>query len=510
MKSQTNLPSQLIKEIEEIVGKENVSINPVELKAYSRDILPREIISLQYGKLPSPPQLVVWPGSTEEVRAVAHLADKYQIPIIPLGGASGVCGGTIALRGGITIDLKRMNRILNIDEISLLAEVESGIIGEWLERKLNQKGYTLGHFPSSIYCSTLGGWIATRGAGQLSSKYGKIEDMVVSLEVVLPDGSLLRTRTVPRSATGPSLNHIFIGSEGTLGIITKAVLRIWKYPEERIFQGFMFPDLHQALTAIRLIFQQGLKPAVVRLYDPVDTFFSSFGGTLEEKEEKPKKSKKEKRALINLLRRSIPYIYHPWFANRLIQRFAHHSKLVLVFEGESETTALEHKIACQICKEQGGIDLGEAPAKNWWKHRYRVSYTMSVAFDFGFFVDTIEVATLWDNLENLYYTMQRAISKNALVMAHFSHAYREGCSIYFSIASTAKTYKDKLRLYDQIWKDALDACQKAGGALSHHHGIGFLKAKWMQSEQGGASPLLSAIKRAIDPKGIMNPGKLGI
>jgi len=504
-----SLPEEFVRELVSIVGEEHISQKQAQKLIYSRDILPRETISLQQGKTPAPPHLIVWPGSTEEVRALIHLANQFQIPIIPLGGASGVCGGTIPLTGGITVDLKRMNQIRGIDRISMLAEVEAGILGEVLERKLNQAGYTLGHFPSSIYCSTLGGWIATRGAGQLSSKYGKIEDMVVALEVVLPDGGLLRTRAVPRSATGPSLNHIFIGSEGTLGIITSAVLRLWEYPRARRFQGFMFPDLHQGLEAIRLMFQNELRPAVVRLYDPVDTFFSS-SGTLEEKPKKKKNGFSRNRALVNLIRRMAPYIYHPRVANTIIQKWAKHSKLVLVFEGEPEIVELEHKKAREICLAQGGVDLGEMPAINWWKHRYRVSYTMSVAFDLGFFVDTIEVATVWDNLENLYYSMREAISQHALVMAHFSHAYPQGCSIYFSIASTARTYEQKLANYDAVWKSALDACIKAGGTLSHHHGVGILKAKWMKQESGGASPLLKAIKQAIDPKGIMNPKKLGL
>jgi alkyldihydroxyacetonephosphate synthase len=184
--------------------------------------------------------------------------------------------------------------------------------------------------------------------------------------------------------------------------------------------------------------------------------------------------------------------------------------MILVFEGEPEITALEQKQAREICLKSGGVELGEWPARNWWKHRYKVSYTMSKVFDLGFFVDTIEVATVWDNLENLYRSMQAAISRHALVMAHFSHAYPQGCSIYFSIASTAKTTEQKLARYDAVWNDALDACMKAGGALSHHHGIGVLKAKWMEAEWGGANPLLKSIKKAIDPQNLMNPGKMGL
>jgi len=511
----SSLPKAVLQEIIKIVGERNFSAMPVQLASYSRDIWTRKTLEMQAGKLPVPPQLVVWPESVEQVQALVRLASENEIPLIPLGAASGVCGGTIALSRGITIDLKKMDRIRSLDRASFLVEAEAGIIGEIFERELNHQGFTLGHFPSSIYCSSLGGWVATRSAGQLSSKYGKIEDLVVSLEVVLPDGQLLRTRTVPRSATGPSLNHIFIGSEGTLGIITAATLRLREYPKARAFQGFVFPDLRQGLESIRKMMQAELKPAVIRLYDPVDTYFSSQG-TLEEKkkEERGKGNGNSglsaRRGLIHLARKVLPALYNPRLPNRFLQSRAKASKMILIFEGEPELVALEHRQAKEICLKCGGIDTGEWPARNWWKHRYKVSYTMSKVFDLGFFVDTIEVATLWDNLENLYYKMQKAISKHALVMAHFSHAYPQGCSIYFSIAATGKTLEDRLRRYDQIWDDALDAGMKAGGTLSHHHGIGILKAKWMEQESGGASPLLQALKTTIDPKKIMNPGKLGI
>ena len=496
-------------EAEKIVGENNLSKDPAQLASYARDIWTAKTIEMQAGKIPPPPCLVVWPESVAQVQELVRFAARKNLAIIPVGAASGVCGGTLALNSGISIDLKKMNRIRSIDDQSMLVEIEAGAVGEVLERELNRKGYTLGHFPSSIYCSTFGGWVATRSAGQLSTKYGKIEDMVASLEVVLPDGQILKTRTVPRSATGPSLNHIFIGSEGTLGIITAATARLWEYPKARAFQAFMFPDLSQGLESIRLMMQSELKPAVVRLYDPVDTYFSS-SGVLEEKPKPKKPGISRHREIIHLARKVLPYLYHPSIPNRFLQGRARESKMILIFEGEPELVAMEHKQAKEICAKAGGVDLGEWPARNWWKHRYKVSYKMSQVFDLGFFVDTIEVATVWDNLENLYNSMQAAISKHALVMAHFSHAYQQGCSIYFSLAATGRTLEQKTACYDALWKDALDACMKAGGALSHHHGVGVLKAKWMETEWGGANPLLHAIKKAIDPRGIMNPGKLGI
>ena len=498
----------LIKELAEIVGKAHVSCARDDLYIAGRDIWPRTMILMQRHSAFPEPEVVVWPGSTEEVRAVVNLASENGISLIPLGAGSGVCGGTMALKRGIILDLKRMNHILNIDEESNLVTAEAGIIGEIFERKLNQQGYTMGHFPSSMYCSSLGGWLATRSAGQLSSRYGKIEDMAVSLEAVLSDGRVLRTKPTPRSATGPDWNHVLIGSEGTLGIITQATLKLWRYPASRRFLAFRFPQVKSGLSAIREIMQEELRPAAVRLYDPVDTLFSS-SGTLEEKKSRPKKKSGIRDNLGNIPRMLFPYLFYPGPVNRVL-RIPRTCKLVLTFEGDPEITEVEHDLAREICRSAGGEDMGEGPARHWWNKRYRVSYFMSTAFDLGFFVDTIEVATVWDNLERLYQGIQSAISPHAFVMAHFSHAYPQGCSIYYSITATGKSEQDAIARYDRIWDAALSACVKYGGTITHHHGVGLLKAKWLSKEQGGTNPMLAGLKQVMDPKGIMNPGKLGL
>jgi alkyldihydroxyacetonephosphate synthase len=499
----------LLAELSEVVGREHISVEPEVRYIYGRDIWPRNTILMQRHKPFPEPEIVLWPGSTEEVRAIVALADKHGIPLIPLGAASGVCGGTVALEGGITIDLKRMDRILNIDHASQLVTAEAGIIGEIFERRLNHEGYTLGHFPSSMYCSSLGGWLATRSAGQLSTRYGKIEDMDVSLEAVLPDGRVLRTKDTPRSATGPDWKHVLMGSEGCLGIITQACLRVWPYPSSRRFLAFKFPQVKNGLSSIQEILQQEIKPAAVRLYDPVDTLFSS-SGTLDEKKSKSEKHGGIPNALSGISRMIAPYIFHPGPVNRFLLKRAHSCKLVLTFEGDPEITAIEQDLARQICRAQAGQDMGEGPARHWWEKRYKVSYFMSQAFDMGFFVDTIEVATVWSNLERLYRGMLAAIAPHAFVMAHFSHAYPQGCSIYYSVAATGKDENDLVARYDRIWEAAMEACVKYGGTITHHHGVGLLKARWLAAEQGGTNPMLLGLKKVMDPNNIMNPGKLGL
>ena len=505
-----------------IVGRDHVSFTTGDRLAYSRDVWPRTTLQMEAGEFDYPPQLVVWPGSVEEVRAVTVEAAKHHLPVAPYGGGSGVAGGAAASRGGLVLDLKRLDQVLHLDPVSNLVTAEAGIVGETLERELNRQGFTLGHFPSSLYCSTLGGWLAARSAGQLSARYGKIEDMVVSLQVALPDGRLLETLTAPHPPCGPDWNQVFVGSEGTLGVITRATLRVWPYPASRRFQAFRFPELGRGLNAIREMLQADLRPAAIRLYDPVDTFFSGTAKTMEQAgpagasesdmerishEERRHRERKDRFGYWP--RRLAPYLLQPRLLNRYLSQ-KRPCKMVLTFEGEPELTALELQIAQEIGARLGGRDLGEGPARHWWEKRYKVSYAMSVAFDLGLFVDTIEVATLWDNLENLYQAMREAIAPHAFVMAHFSHAYAQGCSIYFTFGASGRTLEERLKRYDQIWKGALDACVEVGGTITHHHGVGLLKAKWLEAEEGGAQPMLKGLKQAVDPAGLFNPGKLGL
>ncbi|MFT5433904.1 MAG: alkyldihydroxyacetonephosphate synthase, partial [Myxococcota bacterium] len=243
--------------------------------AYSSDMWPRHQIWKMGGQpMRHPPDVVVWPGSEAEVAAVVRACSKYSVPIVPYGAGSGVCGGAVPIRGGVVVDMKRLNRFIEVDDHDLTVTAGPGIIGMHLEEELDARGYTLGHFPSSIVCSTLGGWLAARSAGQFSSRYGKIEDMIVSMRVVLADGSILET--------GPDQpfdwTQVIVGSEGILGLITQATLRMHPKPESAAFRGYRFRNLEDAVRAVRLVMQAGLAPHVIRLYDPFDSLLHSSGG----------------------------------------------------------------------------------------------------------------------------------------------------------------------------------------------------------------------------------------
>src|SRR5688500_11579512 len=225
---------------------------------------------------------VVWPEHVREVVAVVKLARELRVPIVPYGGGSGVCGGAVPLRGGITIDMKRMQQLRSVHTEELICDVDAGLNGERFERELARRGYTFGHFPSSIYCSTVGGWLATRAAGQLSTKYGKVEDRCAGLTVVTGRGDVIETDGPTRALRGPSWTQLLLGSEGTLGVITSARLRLSPAPQLRMFRGFEVDDVATGVAAIRRVLQKGLRPAVVRLYDALDTLMNSMSSHEEE------------------------------------------------------------------------------------------------------------------------------------------------------------------------------------------------------------------------------------
>lgn len=475
--------------------------------------MPTSILKTQAGAWESKASYIVWPAETRQISELLKLAQSKKFDVIPFGAGSGVCGGTEPLSSAVIVDMKKMDKVVDFDPYSKVVTVQGGIILEHLERYLNANGHTLGHFPSSIYCCTVGGNLATRSAGQMSSKYGKIEDMVIGLEVVMPTGSVVRVRPAPRRSTGPDLIQLFVGSEGTFGIITEATLRIWKLPEERIFAAFKFPNIKSGTGAMRAIMQSDIKPSVIRFYDELDTAFSGAG-----KEEggildilPVKEAAQVLRSLFpGLVRAAQRAVLSRAELLNLIDKVVKEGCLmVLVFEGNPKVAKLEFEGAKDICDKNGAEYLGPAPAQKWYQHRYAVSYKQSKVFYMGAFVDTIELATSWDRLAQLYDEVKAAISKYALVLAHFSHAYVDGCSIYFTFVTSGLSLDDRLKVHKEIWKSAMQACLKVGATISHHHGVGLVRSGWMQDELPSSFVILDIIKSGIDPNNIMNPHKLG-
>ena len=512
----------ILNAIRAAVGIDGVSNLAADLRIYSADLWPRLNILKLHGKpTGTVPDAVVWPRSSEAVGKVLAICSEAGIPVIPFGGGSGVCGGTLPVQGGVTLDLKRMNRIVEVDELSMSVDVEAGMIGQHLETALNERGYTLGHFPSSIMCSTVGGWVATRSAGQFSSRYGKIEDMVLALEMGLSDGSVVMLEGTRTHLSEPDFPQLFLGSEGTLGVVTRIRLRVYPAPSTRRFGGFRFMDVVAGLEAMRNIMQSGLRPAVMRLYDPLDTLVNSFSkatGSNHPSEPEPalfeqllKKTlgmdiKDLSSALTGPLLKN--FLAHPALIQHALDLAPLSCLLVVGFEGDSQRTRENIEQATEQAARATGRELGPGPGEHWMAHRYSVSFKLSKVFGQGAFAETLEVAGLWRDVPAIYRAVRKAVMNRVSVMAHFSHAYREGCALYFTFSGYDSNGSRMVDLYDSVIRRALSAAMAAGATVSHHHGIGVMKRAYMPNEYRGGERLFWAVKLALDPYGIMNPGKV--
>lgn len=456
--------------LKEIVGLNNVSTKEIDLLAYSKD---STLIAFNWelqGKIAGLADFITWPGTTEQIIEILKLANQEKIPVIPYGEGSGVVGGAIPLYGGIVIDMKKFSRVISINDRNLTVTAEAGINGMNLERYLNAKGYTSGHIPQSLYTSSLGGWIAHRAAGQFSTKYGKIEDIVLGMEVVLPQGDLISFKTIARASTGPQLDKLFIGGEGTLGIVTKATLKIWPYPEKRTLISYAFPTIEKSFDAVREILRENIYPAVVRIYDQFET------------------------------ERHFPDIDSA--KDRIMTIF--------ICEGNAKLVDLEEFITREKCDKNLGINCGETPVEHWIETRFRVTETSSMP-PYKIVFDTLEVASLWDNATDVYHTVLDSMNQFKgilMITAHISHFYPNGVGIYFSFGGVPPRGITDAKFYQDCWDRTIKGVLDAGGSIAHHHGIGINRSHWMHEELGKALDTLKKIKNVLDPNNILNPGKI--
>jgi len=482
-----------------LLGGHAVSVRAPDRALYSRDCWPRTLLWERRGELRHLPDVVVWPSSTDDVVRLVRYARERQLPVVAFGAGSSVVAGTVPLRAGIVADFKRM-RALRTDLPQRRAVAQAGIVGQRLEEALARRGATMGHFPSSIYCSTLGGWIAGRGAGQMSSHYGKIEDMVLGLTAVTGTGEVVRAG--PERAPGPDLVQLVTGSEGVLALVVDATVRIHPKPQARALRGVRMKSTEAGVEAMHGIFRAGMRPHVLRLYDPVDSLVAdAHGGGRRTAEQAPRG--RHGRALGLALRA-------PGLLNRAADLVPPRCMLVVSFEGDAQARVEERlRTALDVCREAGGTDVGESPARKWYRTRYSVSYKQSGVFMSGGWSDTMEVAAVWDRVLPVLRAVREAVSPHAFCACHFSHAYLEGTSLYFTFVGPAPTPQEGERSYERCWKAGMQAALAAGATLSHHHGVGAAKAMMLPEELGdGGMRLLRALKASFDPDGILNPGKL--
>ena len=409
---------------------------------------------------------VVRPHDAAQVAAALAVCGAQRIPVTAAGGRSGVCGASVPLHGGVVLDLTALAGIVAIDDESLTLEVLPGTFGHELEAELRTRGYTLGHWPQSIELSTVGGWLACRSAGQYSTRYGKIEHMVVGLEVALADGRLIRTGGFPAAAVGPDLTQLFVGSEGTLGVITRAWLRLHPLPPAERRGAWAFPSFESGLDACRRILRRGATPAVLRLYD-ADESKRSHGTTGT-------------------------------------------ATLLVLDEGEQALVDATMAIVTEECERAGASAADVGLVARWLQHRNDVSALASLTLK-GFVVDTLEVAAPWSRLASLFTDVRAAllaVPHARAATCHLSHSYGDGACLYFTMAATPPA-AERDATYVALW-DAGQRAALAGGAnLSHHHGVGLNRARFVADALGPAHDVLVGVKRALDPGNILNPGKLG-
>lgn len=440
-----------------------VSVDHAQRAEHSRDWWPLAMTWAKDNEVGALASVVVSPTTESQVQQVVKLCNAHNIPVTAAGGRSGVVGGSIPLYGGVILSLTQLRGIRSVDSESGIVDVWAGTFGNDLEDELQSSyGLTIGHWPQSIALSTVGGWLAHRGAGQFSNRYGTIADIVIGLNVVRADGEMLFTGGNARQATGPDLNQLFVGSEGTLGVITAARLRAFPVPTATYADAWTFPTFAAAAEACRRISRRGLEPAALRLYDAAE-------------------------------------------ANRNWQT-GDVAVLLAYDEGDPETVNAVQRICEQECAQ--ATSIGRDLVDRWLSHRNDVS-ALEALISRGYLVDTMEITIPWSKTNEVYEKVVAAISAVPKVLtctAHLSHSYPDGACLYFTFAAAEASDN----LYTQIWDAGTKTALAVGASLSHHHGIGLNRARFMQQALGeNTMTTLQAIRDALDPNGILNPGKMG-
>ena len=428
------------------------------------------------------PDAVLLPGNDDEVATILRYCSEHGIAIIPFGGGTNVVGGLDPTRGQfgavVSLDLRRFDQLLSLDEVSGAAELGAGVTGPDAERLLGEHGFSLGHFPQSFEFATIGGFAATRSSGQDSAGYGRFNDMILGLRMVTPVGTMDLGR-VPASAAGPDLRQLLIGSEGVFGVITQVRLRVHRVPEAVRYEAWSFPDFAAGTAALRAITQTGTGPTVVRMSDEVETG-------------------------VNLA--TTEAIGENQITGGCLA--------ITVFEGTKEHAESRHAETRALLEAHGGTSLGEGPAQAWEHGRFAAPYLRDSLLAAGALCETLETATEWSTIPALKAAVTEALTTSlaesgtpALVMCHVSHVYPTGASLYFTVVAGQRG--NPIEQWRAAKKAASDAIMATGGTITHHHAVGADHRPWMRDEVGDLGvQLLRAVKATLDPAGILNPGKL--
>jgi alkyldihydroxyacetonephosphate synthase len=484
------LPAETLAGLADIVGQENVKTDDWSRASvcYGKTML--DVMRLRAGVVENPPDAVVEPRNADDVRRLVAFCHARRIPITPFGAGSGVTRGSECVAGGISLRLSRhMNRILALDPINQTVTVEPGIYGPALEQALNEaperfaapQRYTCGHFPQSFEYSTVGGWVVTRGAGQNSTYYGKIEHLVLAQKYVTPTGDVA-TVDAPAQATGPDVDQIMLGSEGAYGVLVEATLKIYRYlPQARQRFSFVFRNWESGCEACRQVMQGEFGfPSVFRLSDPeeTDVAFKLYGV--------------EGTPLDPLLKR---LGYEPMKRCLLLGHT----------DGDKDLGKLIRRKVRRICRRYGALYTTGYVTQRWEHGRFRDPYMREDLGDFGIVLDTLECSVGWANLQRVWQGVRRACHARpeTICMTHASHFYPQGANLYFIFIARMDSPEEYLDYQASI----LDAIRQHGATMSHHHGIGKMTAPWLEGQIGtNQLEIFRALKRHLDPHNVMNPG----
>ncbi len=456
--------------------------------AHARGKSYRDLVRIRSGDASGAPDAVVSVDRPAQVEELLQLCSEEQIAVVPFGGGTSVVGGVEPLRGGfaalIALDLAGLDRLVNLDIVSHTATLQPGLRGPKAEALLNARGYTLGHFPQSYEFATIGGYAATRSAGQASTGYGRSDELVMAITVATPAGTLKLGRA-PRSAAGPDLRQLMLGSEGAFGVITEVTMSVRPLPVQKRYEAWFFPTFSAGVDALRRLEQSKLAPEVSRLSDEDETTanlaLSGHGGGL-----------------------SGAYLK----ARRL------RSMAIFGWEGEPALVSARRKLALKIIRDSGGVSVGTGAGNAWEAGRYSAPYLRDDLLDAGVLVETLETAASWHDLPIVRAAVREAITQalgagsGALVGCHVSHLYPAGASLYFTVLAPA-SLRDPLAQWDAAKRAATEAIAREGATITHHHAVGTDHAPWLASEIGELGvDVLRAVKHRLDPAGILNPGKL--
>jgi alkyldihydroxyacetonephosphate synthase len=489
----SRLPGPAVERRAAAVGAEHVRDAREERIAHAVGRSYPDLVRIRSGDAASAPDAVVLPASAEQVAAVLAACAEQRVAVTPFGGGTSVVGGVEPVRDGmaaaISLDLRRLDTTVEVDRVSLTAKLDAGLFGPEAERRLGAEGVTLGHFPQSFEYSTVGGWVATRSAGQASTGYGRIDELVEGVRCITPAGEL-GTRALPASAAGPNLRELVVGSEGVLGVICEATVRVRPAPAARRYEGWSFRSFAEGCAAFRVMEQSGGAADVCRLSDEDETRLTMALASTGSRSER--------------------------LGRRYLRMRGHEGGCIAIigFEGHEEDVERRRRHTSGLLRAGGAVSLGRRPGEAWLRGRYAGPYLRDELLDRGVMVETLETATTWANLESLRAAVGGALRSALgqrgtppLVMCHVSHLYPSGASLYFTFL--ARQEEDALTQWRAAKTVASEAIVAGGGTITHHHAVGRDHRPWMRAEVGELGiELIRATKERLDPAGIMNPGKL--